>query len=108
MNLRVANRVLSPAGYYRQSTSIRFQAQSTRYLRIMTTTSGAPRFPFARPCAAEPPAEFAKLRKTCPVSRVKLWDDSQPWLVVKHEDVCNVLTDIRLSKVRYLAGMVIH
>ncbi|GES63841.1 cytochrome P450 55A3 [Aspergillus terreus] len=68
------------------------------------TQTDAPEFPFARPRAAEPPTEFAKLRSTCPVSRVRLWDGSLPWLVVKHEDVCNVLTDTRLSKERSRAG----
>jgi nitric oxide reductase len=63
------------------------------------TQTDAPEFPFERPRAAEPPTEFTKLRSSCPVSRVTLWDRSQPWLVVKHEDVCNVLTDTRLSKV---------
>lgn len=65
----------------------------------MSSQSNVPHFPFARPRAAEPPVEFAKLRATNPVSRVQLWDGSCPWLVVKHEDVCSVLTDPRLSKV---------
>ncbi|KAL4872326.1 hypothetical protein BDV12DRAFT_162006 [Aspergillus spectabilis] len=63
-----------------------------------------PNFPFARSKAAEPPAEFTELRSACPISRVKLWDKSEPWLVVKHEDVCNILTDTRLSKERQRPG----
>jgi nitric oxide reductase len=58
-----------------------------------------PKFPFSRPQAWDPPIEYAQLRKTEPVSRVELWDGSHPWLVVKHKDVTNVLTDERLSKV---------
>lgn len=58
-----------------------------------------PKFPFPRPQAWDPPIKYAQLRKTEPVSRVELWDGSHPWLVVKHKDVINVLTDERLSKV---------
>nr|KAK5432319.1 hypothetical protein LTR18_011178 [Exophiala xenobiotica] len=70
----------------------------------MATQTGPPKFPFGRPRAAEPPVEYARLRKTDPVSRVTLWDDSHPWLVVKHKDITKVLTDDRLSKQRQRPG----
>ncbi|KAL2012978.1 hypothetical protein VTN00DRAFT_503 [Thermoascus crustaceus] len=70
----------------------------------MATEAAIPKFPFSRPSGAEPPIEFADLRASNSVSRVELWDGSHPWLVVKHEDVCKVLTDERLSKERTRPG----
>lgn len=63
-----------------------------------------PRFPFSRPKDWEPPIEYANLRANDPVSRVELWDGSEPWLVTKHADVASVLTDNRLSKQRHRKG----
>ena len=70
----------------------------------MATAAPDPHFPFARPRDVEPAVEYAELRKTNPISQVELWDGSHPFLLVKHKDITQVLTDDRLSKQRQRAG----
>ncbi|KAI9873620.1 MAG: hypothetical protein M1830_010794 [Pleopsidium flavum] len=79
---------------------------TSRPATMATLASGnsLPSFPFKRPAGPEPPIEYAKLRAQDPVSKVKLWDGSQVWLVTNHRDVCSVLADNRFSKIRTLRG----
>ncbi|NMH97077.1 cytochrome P450 [Pseudonocardia acidicola] len=56
-----------------------------------------PRYPMRRGCPFDPPAELRRLREERPISRVRLWDGSTPWLVTRYEDVRAVLADRRFS-----------
>ncbi|EKD17103.1 uncharacterized protein L3040_000372 [Drepanopeziza brunnea f. sp. 'multigermtubi'] len=73
-------------------------------MSMSSATRTPPRFPFARPSGTEPALEYAQLRAKDPVSQVELFDGSIAWLVVKHKDICAVLTDERLSKQRNRPG----
>ncbi|KAK0610054.1 cytochrome P450 [Bombardia bombarda] len=55
-----------------------------------------PHFPLKRPAGIEPPREFASLRLTDPVAKVKLFDDTPAWLATKHHDnLCSLLSTSR-------------
>ncbi|WP_433274449.1 cytochrome P450 [Pseudonocardia xinjiangensis] len=59
--------------------------------------SAEPTYPMPRGCPFDPPAELAQLRVEKPISRVRLWDGSSPWLVTRYEDVRSLLADRRVS-----------
>jgi hypothetical protein len=58
--------------------------------------SAIPEYPMARAsgCPFDPPPT---LRTLAPVSRIRLWDGSSPWLITGHADTRAVLADPRVS-----------
>ncbi|MEV6909161.1 cytochrome P450 [Amycolatopsis sp. NPDC051071] len=56
-------------------------------------------FPMARAasCPLAPAPKLTRRAELDPVSRVRLWDGSTPWLITRHEDVRAVLADPRVS-----------
>ncbi|MCS7476674.1 cytochrome P450 [Umezawaea endophytica] len=68
----------------------------------MTTTpdtSEVPHYPMARAqgCPFDPPPELRKLQEEGPLTRVRLWDGTTPWLVTRYADQRAVLGDKRVS-----------
>jgi cytochrome P450 len=55
-----------------------------------------PVFPFERPNMG-PPREYADLRQSDSLQRVKLWDGKIAWLATRYEDVRKLLADNRFS-----------
>jgi cytochrome P450 len=58
--------------------------------------STIPEYPMARAsgCPFDPPPA---LRALAPVSRIRLWDGSTPWLITRHADTRAILADPRVS-----------
>ncbi|WP_037361613.1 cytochrome P450 [Amycolatopsis orientalis] len=55
-------------------------------------------FPMSRGrCPFDPPPALDRKLRDDPVSRVRIWDGSEPWLFTRYEDVRTVLTDPRVS-----------
>ncbi|PTL78771.1 cytochrome P450 [Vitiosangium sp. GDMCC 1.1324] len=48
-------------------------------------------------CPLDPPAEYKRLRREAPVTRVQVWDGSTPWLITRYDDAFAALGDPTLS-----------
>ncbi|QHC33253.1 cytochrome P450 [Streptomyces sp. HF10] len=53
--------------------------------------------PRATGCPFDPPPALKDLQNERPVSRVRIWDGSSPWMITRHEDVRALLGDPRIS-----------
>jgi cytochrome P450 len=65
-----------------------------------------PYYPMARDPRRplDPPTEYRRLREQAPVTRVRAWDGSTPWLITRYPDVREALTEPQLHKDPRLPG----
>ena len=78
------------------------QEKTSSTMTVAETTvhpTACPAFPFSRPEKFEPPAENAELRLNQPISKVKLFDGTECWVVARHSDVRKVLASDQFSAV---------
>jgi cytochrome P450 len=61
--------------------------------------SDAPEYPMARAggCPFAPPPEVMALSEVKPLSKVRIWDGSTPWLITGYEEVRTLFSDSRVS-----------
>ena len=61
--------------------------------------AGIPDHPMPRAagCPFDPPPAMRALQEEAPITRVRLWDGSTPWLVTRYDDQRALLADPRLS-----------
>jgi cytochrome P450 len=61
--------------------------------------SDAPEYPMGRAsgCPFAPPPEVMELAAARPLSRVRIWDGSTPWLITGYEEVRALFSDSRVS-----------
>jgi cytochrome P450 len=62
-------------------------------------TADVPDYPMERDtrCPFAPPAQMLKMNETKPLSRVRIWDGSTPWLVTGHAVARELFADARVS-----------
>jgi cytochrome P450 len=68
-------------------------------LTSTTTEAEIPEYPMAREarCPFAPPPDVMALAEAKPVSRVRIWDGSTPWLITGYEQVRELFSDSRVS-----------
>ena len=77
---------------------------NSKRFQALTMSSDLPTFPFARNDGVEPAAMNAKLRHDAPITKVKLFDGTPAWIVMKHKDCCAALENPKLSADRRVDG----
>ncbi|HWF69164.1 MAG TPA: cytochrome P450 [Mycobacterium sp.] len=68
-------------------------------LTATEAVSDVPEYPMARAagCPFAPPPEVMELGAARPLSKVRIWDGSTPWLITGYEEVRTLFSDSRVS-----------
>jgi cytochrome P450 len=71
----------------------------TRTVSPAPAARGIPEYPMPREaaCPFDPPPGLRELQAEAPLTRVRLWDGSTPWLVTRYAEQQVLLTDARIS-----------
>ncbi|MDO0909849.1 cytochrome P450 [Streptomyces sp. DT2A-34] len=71
----------------------------TRPDAVPQAPDSLPEFPMSRQarCPFDPPRALKDLQEKAPLTKVRLWDGSEPWLVTRYADQRAVLGDPRVS-----------
>ena len=66
---------------------------------IDAAVAAAPDYPMERSagCPFAPPAQMLEMNQTAPLSRVRIWNGTTPWLVTGHEVARALFSDSRVS-----------
>src|SRR4051812_5500210 len=56
-----------------------------------------PNYPMPRSCPFDPPPELIRIQEQERITRITLWDGSNPWLITGYEEVREILADPRMS-----------
>lgn len=75
---------------------------------MQTNPEDIPSFPMPRECPFHPPAPLTELRRHDPVSKVRIFDGSEHWIVTSYAECRQLLRDPRLSSNFYLPGFPHH
>ena len=70
-----------------------------RTIPVEPSEAGVPEFPMPRAarCPFDPPPRLRELQAEAPLTRVRLWDGSTPWLVTRYAEQRALLADPRIS-----------
>jgi cytochrome P450 len=64
---------------------------------VTTPAPEIPEYPMVRTCPFGPAPDVLQLQRDAPISRVRLWDGSTPWIVSRYDDARAILRDPRAS-----------
>src|SRR5258705_12046587 len=82
------------------------EAHMTKTATTAEALADIPEYPMPRSagCPFDPPPALRALQAQAPITKVRLWDGSTPWLVTRYGDQRALLADPRISSDSRLPG----